>query len=41
LVNLKKISLGSNGDEVPIEIERDASLWKIYFTLTETGKNPF
>ncbi len=33
--------LGSNGDEVPIETERDASEWKIYFTLTETDYYQF
>jgi hypothetical protein len=30
--------VGPNGDEVPIRIERDALEWKVYCTLTETGK---
>ena len=33
--------VGSNGDEVPIETERDASEWKISFTLTETDYYQF
>ena len=33
--------LGSNGDEVPIEIEKDISEWKIYFTLTKTDYYQF
>lgn len=35
------VFLGSNGDEVPIEIERNSSEWKIYFTLTETDYYQF
>jgi hypothetical protein len=34
--------VGSNGNEIPLEIERDSLELKIYFTLTENGdKNYF
>ncbi|CAF1246383.1 unnamed protein product [Rotaria sordida] len=39
--NLKIRLRRSNGDEVPIEIQRDSSEWKIYFTLTATDYYQF
>jgi hypothetical protein len=29
--------LASNGDEIPVELEKESLQWKIYFTLTEIG----
>ena len=30
--------VGSNGDEFPVEIEKETKEWKVYFTLKEIGR---
>lgn len=37
----ESLIVASNGEEIPVEIDRDSSEWKVQFTLPEIGDYSF